>query len=202
MEAASSCTSPQPVTAEPEVPPFDGLGGAESADLLALGRAAVEAVHRALRSSPEVRESRVHSRGPIDLEDLLLEIDVTAAETPWEDLIARLGVSLAPLRSTALRLQRMSLVRVSDVGVGLTAQGRQKVGRLEAARAAALRRLASGIARPLTEDEGRHLRICLGLLLEGAEAVLALSPDETEPSPLLRGGRRAARALRVDRSGA
>ncbi|MEL6183695.1 MAG: hypothetical protein AAFU79_03655, partial [Myxococcota bacterium] len=95
----------------------------------------------------------------------------------------------------------MALVRVSETGVGLTAQGRQKVGRLEAARAAALRRLAGGISRPLTEDEGRHLRTCLGLLLEGAEAVLALAPDaESEGGPLLRErGRRSARLSRLER---
>lgn len=143
-----------------------------SADILALSRAAIEAMHRALRSAPEVRENRVMSRWPVDLEDLLFELQPTARHTSIADLAARLGVSTAQLRSTALRLQRMSLVRVNEAGVALTAPGRQKLARLEQARATVLRRIAGGIETPLSEDEAQQVMRFLRLLHDRAEAVL------------------------------
>lgn len=113
--------------------------------MLALGRAALDAIGRALRSAPEVRANRVMARWPVDLEDLLLELEPMAAETPITELAARLGVSTAQLRSTALRLQRLSLVKVSSEGVSLTATGRQKLARLEMARAQVLQRVAGSL---------------------------------------------------------
>src|SRR5205085_5710238 len=50
-------------------------GAAQAADILALGRAALDVIGRALRSSPEVRANRVMARWPLDLEDLLLELE-------------------------------------------------------------------------------------------------------------------------------
>ncbi len=145
---------------------------AYSADILALGRAAIEAMQRALRSAPEVRENRLMSRWPLDLEDVLLELEPTESESSMADLAGRLGVSSAQLRSTALRLQRLALVRVTADGVSLTAQGRQKLARLEMARAAVLRRVADGIASPLSEAEARQVIRMLHVLLERAEEVV------------------------------
>src|SRR5687768_2009393 len=131
---------------EPEVRSVSQSGSAaQAADILALGRAALDVIGRALRSSPEVRSNRVMARWPLDLEDLLLELEPMQVETPITELAARLGVSTAQLRSTALRLQRLALVRVSSAGVSLTPTGRQKLARLEMARAAVLRRIARGL---------------------------------------------------------
>lgn len=144
-----------------EEPTFAG-SAAYAADILALGRAALDAVGRALRSAPEVRSNRVMARWPVDLEDLLLELEPMQAETPITELAARLGVSTAQLRSTALRLQRLSLVKVSSEGVSLTGTGRQKLARLEMARAAVLRRVSSKLARMPAE----HSKILLDFLSE------------------------------------
>ncbi len=84
------------------------------------------------------------------------------AETPITELAARLGVSTAQLRSTALRLQRLSLVKVSSEGVSLTATGRQKLARLEMARAAVLRRVSSRLSRMPAE----HAKVLLEFLAE------------------------------------
>lgn len=154
---------------------------AYTADILALSRATIETMHRALRSAPEVRENRVMSRWPIDLEDVLFELEPTCAETSISELAARLGVSTAQLRSTALRLQRMSLVRVSTEGVGLTPQGRQKLARLEAARASVLRRIASGMEAPLSEDEAQQVIRFLHVLLARAEEVLETQLGQADP---------------------
>lgn len=169
-----------PAPSEDEAPRGLVLGRASySADILALSRAAIEAMHRALRSAPEVRENRVMSRWPVDLEDLLFELEPTSAETSISDLAARLGVSTAQLRSTALRLQRMSLVRVNEDGVGLTVQGRQKLARLEQARATVLRRIADGIESPLSESEAQQVMRFLRLLADRAEAVLETQLGES-----------------------
>lgn len=145
---------------------------AYAADILALSRATIDAMHRALRSSPEVRENRVMSRWPLDLEDVLLELEPTAKETSISSLASRLGVSTAQLRSTALRLQRMSLVKVNSDGVSLTHQGRQKLAKLEMARAKVLRRIAEGLDAPLSESEAIQVISFLNVLLERAEAVV------------------------------
>jgi hypothetical protein len=144
---------------------------AQLADILALGRAALDAIGRALRSAPEVRANRVMARWPVDLEDLLLELEPMQAETPITELAARLGVSTAQLRSTALRLQRLSLVRVSSEGVSLTATGRQKLARLEMARAAVLRRIATGVAG-LDSDNAKLLIEFLGSVIDRADVVV------------------------------
>lgn len=156
-----------PNTAAPSAPSTTNeqspLGSAaNAADMLALGRAALDAVGRALRSAPEVRSNRVMARWPVDLEDLLLELEPMQAETPITELAARLGVSTAQLRSTALRLQRLSLVKVSSEGVSLTATGRQKLARLEMARAAVLRRVSSRLSRMPAD----HAKVLLEFLAE------------------------------------
>lgn len=136
----------QEMPREPETRSPSGAGSAAlAADILALGRAALEVIGRTLRSAPEVRANRVMARWPLDLEDLLLELEPMQAETPITELASRLGVSTAQLRSTALRLQRLGLVKVSTAGVALTPTGRQKLARLEMARASVLRRLARGL---------------------------------------------------------
>jgi Mn-dependent DtxR family transcriptional regulator len=112
------------------------------------------------------------SRWPLDLEDVLLELEPTSSETSIASLAARLGVSTAQLRSTALRLQRMSLVTVTSDGVSLTHQGRQKLARLEMARASVLRRIAEGLDAPLTEAEAKQVITFLHALLERTEAVV------------------------------
>ncbi len=143
---------------------------ARAADILALTRAAMDALARAVRSSPEVREHRVMARWPVDLEDLLLELDSLRTEVPIPVLAARLGVSAAQLRSTALRLQRLSLVKVAPGGVSLTATGRQKLARLEMARAEVFRRIASGYCQ-LNENEASQVIWFLRALLDRSEAV-------------------------------
>lgn len=154
----------------PRTPGASG-SAAQIADILALGRAALDAIGRALRSSPEVRANRVMARWPLDLEDLLLELEPIQAETPITELAARLGVSTAQLRSTALRLQRLALVRVSSAGVALTAGGRQKLARLEMARAAVLRRIARGLDM-LDTDRSKVVLGALGVLIDQAERVV------------------------------
>src|SRR5262245_33690158 len=159
-------------TRETELRSSSGTGSAaQAADILALGRAALDVIGRALRSSPEVRSNRVMARWPLDLEDLLLELEPMQQETPITELAARLGVSTAQLRSTALRLQRLALVRVSSAGVSLTGTGRQKLARLEMARAAVLRRIARGF-EALENDRSKVVIEALGALLEQAERVV------------------------------
>jgi hypothetical protein len=92
-------------------------------------------------------------------------------ETPITDLALRLGVSAAQLRSTALRLQRLALVKVTPAGVLLTGTGRQKLARLEAARSTVLRRITSAFEG----IDPAHLAIikdCLDALLECSELVV------------------------------
>ncbi len=160
-------------SAEAEEAPVESTSGspAQVADILALGRAALDAIGRALRSAPEVRANRVMARWPVDLEDLLLELEPMQAETPITELAARLGVSTAQLRSTALRLQRLSLVRVSSEGVSLTASGRQKLARLEMARAAVLRRIATGL-ETLDADDAKLVIGFLGTVIDRADVVV------------------------------
>lgn len=135
---------------------------AQAADLLAMAAAALEGIGRAMRSAPEVRESRVMSRWPLALEDVLFELEPMATETALATLSPRLGVSVAQVRSAALRLQRMGLVRVGEEGVSLTVSGRQKLARLQAARAAVLRRLAGRLST-MSSDESNKV---MGLLEE------------------------------------
>lgn len=144
---------------------------ARAADILALGRAALDVIGRALRSSPEVRANRVMARWPLDLEDLLLELEPMQVETPITELAGRLGVSTAQLRSTALRLQRLSLVKVSSAGVALTPGGRQKLARLEMARAAVLRRIAHGL-EALDPERSKLVLESLEVLIDHAEQVV------------------------------
>jgi Mn-dependent DtxR family transcriptional regulator len=159
---------------------------AQAADILALGRAALDVIGRALRSSSEVRANRVMARWPLDLEDLLLELEPMQTETPITELAARLGVSTAQLRSTALRLQRLALVKVSSAGVSLTATGRQKLARLEMARAAVLRKIARGF-EALDTERSRVVIEALGALLDQAERVveeqLGSKPDLRRAPP-------------------
>lgn len=151
--------------------PSAGSSAAKAADILALGRAALDAIGRALRSAPEVRANRVMARWPLDLEDLLLELQPTQLETPITELAARLGVSTAQLRSTALRLQRLALVKVSSAGVSLTATGRQKLARLEMARASVLRRIARGL-EVIDPDRSKLVIEALGAVLDHAERAI------------------------------
>jgi Mn-dependent DtxR family transcriptional regulator len=174
-------------TREPELRSQSGSGtAAQAADILALGRAALDVIGRALRSSPEVRANRVMARWPLDLEDLLLELEPMQSETPITELAARLGVSTAQLRSTALRLQRLALVKVSSAGVSLTATGRQKLARLEMARAAVLRRIARGL-EGIENGRSKVVIEALGALLEQAERVveeqLGAKPDSRRVAP-------------------
>jgi len=146
-------------------------GAAHAADILALARATLDGVARALRTAPEVRSNRLMSRAPVDIEDVLMELQPMQAETSITELAGRLGVSPAQLRSTALRLQRLGVVKVSPEGVSLTGVGRQKLARLEMARAAVLRRLAVD----LHELPPEHARLVLGFLsdlLERTEDVV------------------------------
>lgn len=152
-------------------PPRSPSGAAHAADILALARATIDGVTRALRTAPEVRENRVMARVPVDVEDVLMELEPMAAETPISELAARLGVSAAQLRSTALRLQRLSLVKVSAGGVSLTGSGRQKLARLEMARAAVLRRIA-GDLETLPPDHARLVLDFLSRMLDRTERVV------------------------------
>ncbi|MCK6547348.1 hypothetical protein L6R52_15980 [Myxococcota bacterium] len=118
-----------------------------------------------------MRANRVMARWPLDLEDLLLELEPMQVETPITELAGRLGVSTAQLRSTALRLQRLSLVKVSSAGVALTPSGRQKLARLEMARAAVLRRIARGL-ESLDAERSKLVLESLEVLIEHAELVV------------------------------
>lgn len=161
----------EPTRQPEERSPSNTGSAAQAADILALGRAALDVIGRALRSSPEVRSNRVMARWPLDLEDLLLELEPMQQETPITELAARLGVSTAQLRSTALRLQRLALVKVSSAGVSLTATGRQKLARLEMARAAVLRKIARGF-EGFDAERSKMMIQALGALLEQAERVV------------------------------
>jgi hypothetical protein len=148
-----------------------GRHAAQAADIMALGRAAIEAVGRALRSAPEVQAARVLARRAVDLGDLLLELETLADTTPIADLAARLGVSSAALRTAALELQRLGLARVQAEGVGLTATGRQRLARLDAARAAVLRRVAPRLDG-LSETDGAQVIAFLHQLVARAEGAV------------------------------
>lgn len=160
-----------PPEKDPKAVATETATAAQLADILALGRAALDAIGRAVRSAPEVRANRVMARWPVDLEDLLLELEPMQAETSITELAARLGVSTAQLRSTALRLQRLSLVRVSSEGVALTPIGRQKLARLEMARAAVLRRIAVGLD-DLSAENMKLLLTFLGSVIDRADTVV------------------------------
>lgn len=164
-------TSGDAIPATATRPSTPGASAAQAADILALGRAALDAIGRALRSAPEVRANRVMARWPLDLEDLLLELEPMQVETPITELAARLGVSTAQLRSTAIKLQRLSLVKVSSAGVALTATGRQKLARLELARAAVLRRIARGLDE-LDSARSKMVIEALNALLDHAERIV------------------------------
>lgn len=164
-------TGPGGNGAAPRPPERTPSGAAHAGDILALVRAALDGVNRALRTAPEVRGNRLMARVPVDMEDILLELEPMQVETPISELAARLGVSPAQLRSTALRLQRLSLVKVSPEGVSLTATGRQKLARLEMARAAVLRRVA-GDLESLPRDDARLVLRFLAGLLDRAEHVV------------------------------
>jgi hypothetical protein len=160
--------SDPPSSAPPRAP---SSTAAQAADILALGRAVLEVIARALRSSPEVRSNRLMARWPLDLEDLLLELRLLQTELPISELAIRLGVSAAQLRSTALRLQRLQLVKVTPSGLSLTAGGRQKLARLEAARGAVLQRIARGI-ESLDSEDLEMVTTALRELLDNAERVV------------------------------
>lgn len=159
------------VDGAPKRRPRAPSGAAHAADILALARATLDGVTRALRTAPEVRSSRVMSRVPVDVEDILMELEPMQAETAITELASRLGVSAAQLRSTALRLQRLSLVKVSPGGVSLTAAGRQKLARLEMARAAVLRRVAGNL-EDLPPEHAQLVIQFLSGLLERTEDVV------------------------------
>ena len=146
---------------------------AHAADILALGRAVLDVIGRALRSAPEIRENRLMSRWPLNLEDVLMELELEPMSTEMSiaDLSTRLGASTAQLRSTALRLQRMSLVKVSPEGVSLTPLGRQRLAYLEMARAAVLRRIAEGLDT-LSDDESKRVIELLRTLIDRVDAVV------------------------------
>ncbi len=145
---------------------------AQAADLLAMARAALDGVERAIRSAPEVQANRVMSRWPLALEDLLLALDPTADETPLKELAPRLGVSAGQVRSTALRLQRMGMVKVSAETIAMTSAGRSKMARLDAARSAVLRRLAARL-EPLSSGESEQLLALLVDLVGGIDQFVA-----------------------------
>lgn len=153
------------------VPARAPSGAAHAADILALARATLDGVSRALRTAPEVRANRLMARAPVDIEDVLMELQPMQAETSITELAGRLGVSPAQLRSTALRLQRLGLVKVSPDGVALTGTGRQKLARLEMARAAVLRRLAVNLDE-LPAEQARMVLSMLSGLLERTEDVV------------------------------
>lgn len=145
---------------------------AQAADLLAMARAALDGLERAIRSAPEVQASRVMSRWPLAVEDLLLELEPTSDETPLRELAPRLGVSVGQVRTTALRLQRMGMVKVTADSVVMTSSGRSKMARLDAARSAVLRRLAARL-EPLSSGESEHLLQLLGDLVGGIDQFVA-----------------------------
>ncbi len=141
------------------------------ADILALGRAALDAVSRAMRTSPEMRLNRVVARAPVDLEDLLFELEPMQKETPIAQLAVRLGVSSPQLRSMALRLQRLALVKVTVDGVALTPAGRLKLARIEEARSVVLRRVGAELLPSLSASEAEHVISFLQYLATRAEVV-------------------------------
>lgn len=162
-------TSPRETSApEPRSPSGAALAG----DILALCRAAYVGVNRALRTSPEIRKSRVVARGPLDLEDLLLELEPTQGPTRLAELAPRLGVSAAQLRSTANKLQRLGLVEHKTEGVSLTATGRQKLARLQEARTKVLQRVAGDLSTMPKEDAEAFVRI-LSMVLDRTDDVVA-----------------------------
>ena len=61
--------------------PTERTRAAYTGDILALSRATIDAVGRAMRTSPEVRDARVMARWPLDLEALMLELEPMAPET-------------------------------------------------------------------------------------------------------------------------
>lgn len=150
--------------------PREPSGAAHAADILALARATLDSVTRAMRTAPEVRANRLMARVPVDMEDVLLELEPMQEQTSIVELAGRLGVSPAQLRSTALRLQRLALVKVSPEGVALTATGRSKLARLEMARAAVLRRLAGDLDQ-LPPAEARLVLRFLSQLLDRTEEI-------------------------------
>ncbi len=155
----------------PSPQPRVASGAANAADILAMARATLDSVTRAIRTAPEVRSNRLISRVPVDIEDVLMELEPMQAETPISELAGRLGVSAAQLRSTALRLQRLGLVKVAPPGVSLTASGRQKLARLEMARASVLRRLAANLHKLPAEHAELVLTILADLLDRTDEVV-------------------------------
>lgn len=155
----------------PSPPPRTPSGAAHAADILAMARAALDSVTRAIRTAPEVRSNRLISRVPVDIEDVLMELEPMQAETPISELGGRLGVSAAQLRSTSLRLQRLGLVKVSPAGVSLTGSGRQRLARLEMARASVLRRLAGNLHKLPSEHAELVLSILSDLLDRTDEVV-------------------------------
>jgi hypothetical protein len=62
-------------------------------------------------------------------------------------------------------------VKVSSAGVALTATGRQKLARLEMARAAVLRRIARGLEM-IESDRSKLVIEALGVLIDQAERVV------------------------------
>lgn len=155
----------QPSSTAASIP---GCSAGQAADILALGRAVFEAIERALSTAPEVRANRVTARWSKAPEELLSELERAQGDTPISVLAASLGVSTPMLRSGVLRLQRISLVKLSSGGVSITPQGRQRLARLELAKAAALRRIARG----LTDLDGPRSQLLievLGTVLEEAE---------------------------------
>ncbi|MEQ9499811.1 MAG: hypothetical protein RIT81_23230 [Deltaproteobacteria bacterium] len=156
---------------------------AQAADVLAMARAALDGVERALRSAPEVQASRVMSRWPLSLEDLLLELEPTADQTPLRELAPRLGVSVGQVRSTALRLQRMGMVKVTSDGVAMTSAGRSKMARLDAARSAVLRRLAERL-EPLSSGDSDQL---LALLVDLVGGIDRFVNEQTRGGPTIEG---------------
>jgi hypothetical protein len=176
-EAASSQTSALPRPPEPEATPrlssrrAPSSPAAQAADILALGRAALDMISRALRSAPEIRASRLAVRWPLDLEELLGELEGEQAGIPITDLAANLGVAIPQLRSTVLRLQRIGLLTVTPNGVALTPAGRQRLIRFDAARANVLRRIAGRLGSPDPERSAVIIDVLKGLL-DNVEAVV------------------------------
>ena len=66
-------------------------GAAHAADILALARATLDNVTRAIRTAPEVRSNRLMTRVPVDMEDVLLELEPMQVETSISELASRLG---------------------------------------------------------------------------------------------------------------
>jgi hypothetical protein len=162
---SSSDDETPPGAAPPQVGPKPV--SAETADLVALAGAVLEAVNLAFRTAPEMRSSRVLERWPFDPTDLVVELRAAHGEVPFRALATRLGVSRALLRSTALRLQRMGFVAVKDDAVALSAKGRQRIARFESARSAALQRMLGSLS---TMPVGR-VRDLIAILRELLERI-------------------------------